>query len=120
MTLLKRLSLALAALAVLTAGVIAIDVTERTRVAETLTILQASLPDLVVRLGSDGHLLDVQGGLELGDQTRLLRGLIGTRDWSAAAALPGVTADHIERTRRALDRALDRVGQRPFDRSLRR
>ena len=90
-----------------TAGVIAIDVTERVRVEETLTILHASLPDLVVRVASDGLLLDVQGGLELTEQTRLLRGLIGTRDWEAAGALSGAAADHLAGARRALDRALE-------------
>ncbi len=90
-----------------TSGVIAIDVTDRIRVEETLSILHASLPDLVVRLASNGRLLDVQGGTNLAEQTRLLRALIGTRDWDANSALPGAISDHLSPARRALDRALE-------------
>jgi signal transduction histidine kinase/CheY-like chemotaxis protein len=90
-----------------TVGIIAIDVSERTRMAETLSILQASMPDLVLRVSSNGCLLDVQGGLGLGDQARLLRGRIGNSDWAAAAHLPGAMAEHVTRTREALARALE-------------
>ena len=74
----------------------------------------------MVRIASDGCVLDVQGGIELSEQTRFLRTLVGTRDWAVASALPGAVADHLAQARSALVRALETGAEQRVELSHRR
>lgn len=89
-----------------TEGVFAIDITRRVRMEETFAILEASLPDLVVRLDRDGRVLDVRGGHEMQVQTRALESILGAQTWQLLGAMPSLSREHLERAHVAVERAL--------------
>ncbi len=89
-----------------TEGLFASDVTEQVRTQETVAILHAALPDLLVRLDRDGQLLDVRGGKELAVHAELLAARIGTRPTDLLERLPGLRPEHVARFRATLADAL--------------
>ena len=91
-----------------TDGLFALDVTEQIRTQETVAILHAALPDLLVRVDRDATLLDVRGGKEFAGFADLLGTQLGRRLDDLLGAVPGVVPDHVAQVRTALAAALAR------------
>jgi PAS domain S-box-containing protein len=86
-------------------GLLAIDVTERQRMAETNRILMNTLPDLVMRITRDGTLLDVQGGGHLASTRATLAPMVGQQQSPLLSAL--VSPELIAQGREALTAAFE-------------
>ena len=90
-----------------TDGLFAIDVTEQIRAQETVAILHAALPDLLVRVDRDAILLDVRGGKEFTGVAELRQAPLGRRLDELLCAVLGIAPDRVAQVQAGLAAALD-------------